>query len=475
MTAPRTVEGWFGVGLAVVLAGYLFFGRPFAYVGVPTLYLFIGEAVLVLGVVVGLRYGRVVAPRLLGRFGTEALAALVVLAIVRLAVDLPAHGVLALRDGALVLYSMLAAMVVAALLARPRLLPWLLAWYRRVLPWFLVWAPVAVVANRLAGDAAPSMPGTDVGMLAFKPGDLAVHTAIGLAFLWLVETPETEPARRRRHLLTAVGVVGLLVAASQNRGGLLAAGTVLVLVLAASGARRALLGAVATTVAVVFAFALVADVRIDTPEREVSAAQLIENLTALVGGSEGDTDDGLEGTVDWRLAYWGQVVGDVLSGQHGSWGAGFGPNLADQYGYQVAKEDAQTRLRNVHNSHLTLLARLGVVAAVLWILFWTLWLTALWGAGRDEAGTSSGRLASWVTAAVAGILVNAVFDPALEGPQMALWLWTLVGVGCALYQPEVRASLDHPTETRTRGEGDGDGPARVRPSSHERAGRGVPA
>lgn len=463
MSAPRTLEDWFGIALAVILAGYLFFGRPFAYVGVPPLYLFVGEAVLLLGVVVGLRYGRAVAPRLLGRFGIEVLAALVVLAAVRLAVDLPTHGVLALRDAALVLYSLLAALLVAALMARPRLLPWLLAWYRRVLPVFFVWAPVAVVANRLAGDAAPSMPGTDVGMLAFKPGDLAVHTAIGLAFLWLVDTPapsprlrrsappvrSTEPARRRRHVLTAVGVLGLLVAASQNRGGLLAAGVVLVFVLAASDARRALLGAVATTVAVVFAVALVADVRIDTPGREVSAAQLAANVTGLVGGSGSGSAEGLEGTVDWRLSYWGQVAGDALSGQHGTWGVGFGPNLADRYDYQVVEEDAQARLRNVHNSHLTLLARLGVVAAVLWVLFWTLWLTALWGAGRDEAGAPSGRLALWAAAAAAGILVNAVFDPVLEGPQVALWLWSLVGVGCALYQPEVRAALDQPAEKET--------------------------
>lgn len=463
MSIPRTLEGWFGVALAAVLAGYLFFGRPFAYVGVPPLSLFVGEAVLLLGVAVGLRYGRTVVPRLLGRPGIEVLAVLAALAAIRLVIDLPDHGVLALRDAALVLYGVLAALVVAVLVARPQLLLWLLAWYRRLLPVFLVWAPVAVVANRLAGDAAPTMPGTDVGMLAFKPGDLAVHTAVGLAFLWLVDTPapsprlrrsaspvrSTEPARRRRHQLTAVGVVGLLVAASQNRGGLLAAGVVLVLVLAASGARRALLGAVATTVAVTLALAVVADVRIDTPGREVSAAQLVANVAGLVGDSSGGSSEGLEGTVDWRLAYWSQVTGDALANEHGAWGAGFGPNLADRYGYQVVGEEAQSRLRNVHNSHLTLLARLGLVAAVLWVLFWALWLTALWAAGRDEAGVPSGRLASWVVAAVAGILVNAVFDPVLEGPQVALWLWTLVGVGCALYQPEVRAALDHRTVTGT--------------------------
>lgn len=447
MSAPRTLEAWFGVALAAVLAGYLFFGRPFAYVGVPPLYLFVGEVVLLLGIAVGLRHGRAVVPRLLGRPGIEVLAVLVALAAARLVVDLPGHGVLALRDAALVLYSVLAAMVVAALAARPSLLPWLLGWYRRALPWFLVWAPAAVLANRLLADTAPSMPGTDVGMLAFKPGDLAVHTAIGLAFLWVVEQPDTEPAHRRRHLLTAVGVTGLLVAASQNRGGLLAAGVVLVLVLGASGARRGLVGAVATTVAVVFTVAVVSDVRVETDGRDVSAAQLAANLTGMGAGSEDDSSEALEGTVEWRLAYWGQVTADVLSGEHGSWGAGFGPNLADRYGYQVAQEDAQARLRNVHNSHLTLLARLGLVAAVLWVLFWALWLTALWAAGRHEAARPSGRLASWTTAAIAGILTNAVFDPVLEGPQVALWLWTLVGVGGALYQPEVRAELDRTAES----------------------------
>jgi hypothetical protein len=33
---------------------------------------------------------------------------------------------------------------------------------------------------------------------------------------------------------------------------------------------------------------------------------------------------------------------------------------------------------------------------------------------------------------VTAILVNAYLDPTLEGPQVAIWLWTLVGLGLGI-------------------------------------------
>ena len=33
---------------------------------------------------------------------------------------------------------------------------------------------------------------------------------------------------------------------------------------------------------------------------------------------------------------------------------------------------------------------------------------------------------------MAAILVNAIFDPTLEGPQVAWWLWGILGLGVAI-------------------------------------------
>ena len=37
----------------------------------------------------------------------------------------------------------------------------------------------------------------------------------------------------------------------------------------------------------------------------------------------------------------------------------------------------------------------------------------------------------WLLAAIPGFLVGAYFDPSLEGPHVAIWLFTVVGLGAA--------------------------------------------
>jgi hypothetical protein len=44
------------------------------------------------------------------------------------------------------------------------------------------------------------------------------------------------------------------------------------------------------------------------------------------------------------------------------------------------------------------------------------------------------------------ILVNSYFDPTLESPQVALWLWTLVGVGLGLVAIARRMTLERSPE-----------------------------
>lgn len=44
-------------------------------------------------------------------------------------------------------------------------------------------------------------------------------------------------------------------------------------------------------------------------------------------------------------------------------------------------------------------------------------------------------MASWCLLFVAGTLLNAAFDPSLEGPQTGIWLWTVVGIGLVISLP----------------------------------------
>jgi hypothetical protein len=39
---------------------------------------------------------------------------------------------------------------------------------------------------------------------------------------------------------------------------------------------------------------------------------------------------------------------------------------------------------------------------------------------------------AWLIVSSAAILINSIFDPALEGPQVAWWLWAMLGLGIAM-------------------------------------------
>ena len=88
---------------------------------------------------------------------------------------------------------------------------------------------------------------------------------------------------------------------------------------------------------------------------------------------------------------------------------------------------------------------MGVIGLAVWALIWLAWglQTAVrvrrWPGGVSDPACA---LASWTLAAVSGFLVNAYFDPSLEGPQADIWLFVLLGLGAALTRrrPPVPAS-----------------------------------
>ena len=96
--------------------------------------------------------------------------------------------------------------------------------------------------------------------------------------------------------------------------------------------------------------------------RPISVSQFIENITSLVT----ETDSGaLEGTKEFRLRWWSDIIDYTINGQYFWTGKGFGINLADDDGFQVYDDHS---LRAPHNGHIEILARAGVPGLVLWML-----------------------------------------------------------------------------------------------------------
>jgi O-antigen ligase len=138
-----------------------------------------------------------------------------------------------------------------------------------------------------------------------------------------------------------------------------------------------------------------------------------------------------QSTTRWRLAIWEQVLEDV-SQDRPVGGFGPGPDLGELYN---VSGDGEVPLRNPHNSHVGVLARTGIVGAALWSLLWIAWLVEV-GSLRKRlirnGRSGEAAVAGWLIVSVAAILVNAIFDPTLEGPQVGWWLWAFLGFGIGM-------------------------------------------
>lgn len=167
-----------------------------------------------------------------------------------------------------------------------------------------------------------------------------------------------------------------------------------------------------------------------TPERRsASIEQMIDNILSVFEESD---DPGLEGTKQFRLAWWGAIVDYTVFGEYFWSGKGFGVNLADDDGFQSTADGS---LRAPHNSHLTVLARMGVPGIVLWMLLQGAFAVALVRTMLSSRRAGDGFLAAvaaWTLVYWLAMMVNTSFDPYLEGPQGGIWFWATMGFGMAI-------------------------------------------
>jgi hypothetical protein len=173
--------------------------------------------------------------------------------------------------------------------------------------------------------------------------------------------------------------------------------------------------------------------------RPATFQQMVQNLMSIFGSS---SDNGLEGSKQFRLAWWGHIVDYTVFGKYFWTGKGFGVNLADVDGFQSTSDHS---LRSPHNTEMTVLARMGVPGLLLWLL-----LQGAFGVGLLRATLAYRRAGDWQLAAVGGwifaywvaMLVDTSFDPYLEGPQGGIWFWVIFGLGLVIMRlaPRLRVA-----------------------------------
>lgn len=432
----RHVE-WYSVLLAAVLGGYLFFDRAFAHLHIPGTPLYLAEPLLAAGLVLAINATR---GRLLLRLSTpiRALIGFMAWGSILLLFGIFQHGIDAIQDSALWYYGFFAIVAGALVITLPNALERIIPVYGVGLGAFafLGWVRLSMYENE-----GGNLPDTLVPWTSHRPGNIAIHAAIGFAFVLLILAPwlATRFDRSIAIALTAIPALALIIlyvgAGTQNRGGLVAGFIVIAgvpLVSRKFGPAMAVLSLVVVVILGVL-YATGASVNLGA-ERDLSVRQLVDNIVSVRAGEDSD-----------RLSFWSPVVDDILSQEHFLTGLGFGENLGDRYGWvfsedstsgDVTAADANVNpLRNVHSSQLNVLARMGVIGLGLWVLVWGLWYIHLFRARARLRMVDSPRRAAylgWAMLAAFAILVNSLFDGTLEGPQVGVWLWTIFGLGAAI-------------------------------------------
>jgi O-antigen ligase len=424
------------VTVPLVLAGYALGDRGFAYLAsVPGTPLFAGEMILLLGAAfVALATGYL-RGALRNSLPMALLLVFLAWGLARTLPLIPLYGLNSIRDAALWYYALMAVLVATLVMAVPDLPH---KWARAYAPFvvvLLLWSPVALVLGNLTG---PVIPGTGgVPFFSHKPGDIAVAVATAIAFLWLV--PGHSLRGRARVLLTGLATVVILAGGTQNRGGLVAAVAAILLTGALMGRQRWKMAAVMIgTVLIGLVVGWGLNVQIPGFEgRDYSVAQLVENAASI---TQGQNSTGLGNTVVFRDELWSGAINLADAQGALATGLGFGPNLAQELGFS---EGVSLPLRSPHNSHIDILARMGIVGLILWVAFWASWYVVMFRRSRYGSSFLSPERRGILLVCVVGVtatLINAYFDPTLENPHGAIWLWTLVGLGLGIAAKSVAPS-----------------------------------
>ncbi len=315
------------------------------------------------------------------------LSALMFIVLLRLIVDIPSFGLLAVRDAlfAFELWVLLPAIAMGVMLGERRLNRYLFWLFSITTAWFLLypWRDVIVSISPVVGIQRP------VPLFAFTTaGFLSVP-----AFFWFLWN--------RRGMIGVIGAVAALfiLLLAQSRGAYLAfLGSVIVLYLLQPGGvkrwgRVMLVGAVVGVVLLLFGSSLTG--RLGEP---VGIDTVVKQMQTLVG-EEGPG----AGSFQHRLTAWPMVIRQVLSEPLGPVvGLGLGPDL-----FQGSIVGPDVLVRKPHNDYLEIWARIGVFGLLAW-----LGILIVLGLGAAKGARQSPRH-GWILALQIMLWITNVGQPAM--------------------------------------------------------------
>lgn len=412
----RITLGAFGI----LLIGYAFMGRGFAYLGVKPL--FVGEIAILMGLMtVGLRLRTWEVLR-----AALSIPVLVFMGwgVLRAVPYLGEYRIDVLRDSVAWGYAVVALLVAGSVLAWP-------AWFGIILDryrWFAVWFPLFMMVlwpvQRAFWASLPRWPhafGGGQAVIMNKPGDIYVHLA-GISAFLLAGT------LGRVRIWSQIAIALTAVVAASGRGGMLAFASALGLSLVSRRPTRRV-EMLLMSVAAIYLLLLVTGLEINFTGsgRSISARQITSQYLSIF-----TTDDSsLDATKLWRIRWWETIWEGSFFGDH-FWGRGYGINLAAADGFE--NDDVHQGLRSPHSIHMTMLARGGVPGLMIWggvNLIWVSRMVIGYLSARRYGRQKWAGVFTWLTAYWCAFVINGSFDVFIEGPMGGIWFWAVFGFGIA--------------------------------------------
>jgi hypothetical protein len=417
--------------LGLTLVGYLFLDRGFAHFHIPHTPAYVGEVVLAVGGLVAVFGTRWLKQSIARDTLLMVMIGWMAWGLIRTVPNFGTFGIQnAVHDAALWYYSAFALLFIAAATAAPDLPERWIRGFSRCVPALSGWILITLLLNK-TGTKGPTLKFDNVPLLSHRPGSVCVVAAMCLAWLWLV--PDPRRTRVTQIGISLVNLITIIFGATQTRGGGLAAVVATVLALALIGRQRRpaiVLGLLATLV-VGFALASITGSALHTQKRQFSVSQLVQNAESLGFGTSGNAS--LQGTENFRFALWSKILDDQSETSHIVDGFGFGPNLAQIGGVNRTSTHTQLlALRSAHNSLLDVFARTGVIGGLLWLLMMGGWYRRMWRGHRRyrrEGNEADRGLIDFCMISIVAIVINSIFDPTLEGAQVAAVMFCLFGLG----------------------------------------------
>ena len=336
------------------------------------------------------------------------LSVLGIVVILRLLVDIPKFGLLAVRDAlfAFELWILLPTIALGSMLGERSINRWMFWLFSTATAWFLLypWQEVLTAVSPVVGIQRP------VPLFSFTTaGFLSV-----VVFFWFICYP--------RRIIATIGAAAslLILLLAQSRGAYLAfLGTAFVLSLLHAGGFIKRLGRIILACTIVGGIlTLTSGLLIGRLDIPVGIDAVVKQLRTLAG-EEGPG----AGSFYHRLVAWPSVIEQVLSEPLGPlFGIGLGPDL-----FQGFALGPDILVRKPHNDFLEIWARLGVFGLLPWLgILSVLLMQAIKGARKSLNH-------GWVLALQITLWITSLGQPAMGFAYITL-LWAgLTGLWIGAY------------------------------------------